>query len=309
TETVRSGGPRREHGHPAPLSPAPGPGPLLTTRIASEGSGTASMTELILNDIENTWCPNGYCRARFDPCLCRVELVLDDERGESHERRFDLVTALRRREDEFGTVRLRELGHVPFLELGARGQVRLVHDDEDRDLPDDLFDAVDPVIEVVQGPAAREVGHREDAVRAVEVRVVEEFAEPFLTHDVPDHQVHLNALGQVRHRDVDLLLRHPRPDRGDVLLVEHVHDKPPDQGGLADGLLADEANLRLETFHRQAMSPLRGASALRRRLLNASRLVLAAGRQLATERPSRLRTIVPSRWKRSSTFSPVFAEV
>src|SRR5437879_8751190 len=75
------------------------------------------MTELILNDIEDTWCPNGYCRARFDPCLCRVELVLDDERGESHERRFDLVTALRRREDEFGSVRLRELGHVPFLEL------------------------------------------------------------------------------------------------------------------------------------------------------------------------------------------------
>src|SRR5438132_13018682 len=99
------------------------------------------MTELILNDIENTWCPNGYCRARFDPCLCRVELVLDDERGESHEPRFDLVTALRRREDEFGTVRLPELGNVPFLDLRARGQGRLVHDDEHRDLTDALFAA------------------------------------------------------------------------------------------------------------------------------------------------------------------------
>src|SRR5439155_915041 len=211
TETVRSGGPRREHGHPAPLSPAPGPGPLLTTRIAGEGSGAATMTKSILNDIENTWCARGYCHARFDPCLRRVELVLDDERGESGERRFDLVPGLRGREEELGTVGLRELRHVPFLESGVRGQVRLVHGDEDRDL--------------------------------------------------------------------------------------------------ADGLLADETHFRLDTFHRQAMSPLRGASALWPRLLNASRLVLAGGRQLATERPSRLRTIVPSRWNRSSTFSPVFAEV
>src|SRR5438309_12063038 len=217
---------------------------------------------------------------------------------------FRLVPGLRGREKELGTVGLRELRHVPFLEPGVRGQVRLVHGDEDRDLADDLLYAVDPVVEVVQGPASREVGDREDAVRAVEVRVLEELVEPFLAHDVPDHQVHLDAWGQVRHGDVDLLLRHPCPDRGDVLLVEHVHDKPPDEGGLADGLLADEANLRLETLHRQAMSPLRGASALRRRLLNASRLVHAAGRQLATERPSRLRTIVPSRWKRNSTFPP-----
>src|SRR5256885_2727655 len=52
-------------------------------------------------------------------CLRRVELALDDERAESGERRFDLVPGFRRREEELGTVGLRELRHVPFLELGA----------------------------------------------------------------------------------------------------------------------------------------------------------------------------------------------
>src|SRR5207247_138190 len=66
-----------------PLLPAQDPS--FSTRIAGEGSGTAAMTESILNDIENTWCARGYSHARFDPCLRRVELVLDDERAESGE--------------------------------------------------------------------------------------------------------------------------------------------------------------------------------------------------------------------------------
>src|SRR2546430_11115745 len=97
-----------------------------------------------------------------------MELMVDDERAESGQRRFDLVPGLRGGEEELGTVGLRELRHVPLLESGVRGQVYLVHDDEDRDLSDDLLHAVDPVIEVVQGPSSREVGDREDAVRAVE---------------------------------------------------------------------------------------------------------------------------------------------
>src|SRR5256712_6140851 len=129
---MRSSGPLHEHGHPAPFSPAPGPGPLRSTRIAGEGSGTATITRLILNDFENIWCEKVTARREPGPGLCLVELMLHDQRREPRERRLDLDAFLCGREEELGTVRLRELRHVPFLELGVRGQVRLVHDDEDR---------------------------------------------------------------------------------------------------------------------------------------------------------------------------------
>src|SRR3989442_8983201 len=118
---MRSSGPLREHGHPAPFSPAPGPGPLHSTRIAGEGSGSATMTGLILNHIENTRCEKVTARLESGLALRGVELLFDHERGEAREHGFDSVAGLRGREEEFGFVRLRELRHIAFLELGVRG--------------------------------------------------------------------------------------------------------------------------------------------------------------------------------------------
>ena len=122
-----------------------------------------------------------------------MELSLDHEGRQPREGRLDLPPGLRGGQQEVGAVSLGELGDVPLHELRARGEVRLVDDDQDRDLPDQRLDAVDPVVEVIQSPSAREVGDREDAVRAVEVRVLQELAEPFLAHDVPDHHVDLQV--------------------------------------------------------------------------------------------------------------------
>ncbi len=68
-------------------------------------------------------------------------------------------------------------------------------------------------------------------------------AEPLHAHDVPDRHRHLNvARGEA---DGDILLRHLRPDRHHVPVVVRVQHEPPNQGGLPDCGLPDEAHLRL----------------------------------------------------------------
>ena len=60
--------------------------------------------------------------------------------------------------------------------------------------------------------------------------------------NVPDLHVPLGM------EEGQLLLGDLRPDRRDVPVVEHVQDVPADQGGLPDGLFADEAHLHFELF-------------------------------------------------------------
>src|SRR5207247_10077390 len=158
----------------------------------------------------------------------------------------------------------------------VRGEVCFVHRDQDRNLSHHVLDAVDPVVEVVERPSSREVGYREDAIRPVEVRVLQQLAKSLLAHDVPDHHVDVDQEIVFRQENAGLLLRHVRADRGQVSLVEHVDRVPADQRGLADGLVPDETHLRLEPLLlRHPTSSPGTAARLRRWLLNDSRAVLS----------------------------------
>src|SRR5713226_4470387 len=237
-----------------------------------------------------------------------MELMVDDMGREPGEDGLDLVPGLRGREGKFAAVGPCELRDLPLPELRARHEVRLVHREDDRYLADDLLDAVDPVVEFIEGPPAGHVGHGEDPVRPVEVGVFQKLAEALLAHDVPDHEDEVDLEIPFRRGHMDLLLRDACADRRDVVLFEHVGHEAADEGRLPDALVADEAYFRLELF-RDQRAPAPKQSRLRRWLLNASWPVLANRCQLATEMPSRWRTMVPSRLNRDSTFSPVLAEV
>src|SRR3989475_12381135 len=69
----------------------------------------------------------------------------------------------------------------------------------------------------------------------------------FLPHDVPDGHVHVD-LRAVPALERHLALRDFRAQGRDVAVVELVLDEPSDQGGLANGGLADQTALRLEAL-------------------------------------------------------------
>src|SRR5437667_86150 len=126
-------------------------------------------------------------------------------------------------------------------------QIDLVDRIDDRDLADDVEDALHPVVEFLERRVPREVAHRDDPFRAVEERFFEEIPEAFLPHDVPDGHVHVD-LRAVRGLERHLALRDLCAQRGDVAVVELVLDEPPDEGGLADRGFADETDLRLDAL-------------------------------------------------------------
>src|SRR5207249_1650505 len=88
-------------------------------------------------------------------------------------------------------------------------EVDLVDRVADRGLAHGLAVAPYPTLFRSQGPSTGEVGDREDAVRAVEERLLQQVPEALLPHDVPDRDVHLELLaaGHVEH---DLPFRHLR---------------------------------------------------------------------------------------------------
>src|SRR6266581_1565217 len=166
--------------------------------------------------------------------------------GEGLEGGLDVDARLRGREMEGTVVRAGRLDHLVLRDLCLVLQVDLVPQEFDRDLPGDAVDAFDPVVEIVERLPAGHVAHRQDPAGAVEVRLLEEFPEALLTHDVPDRHVDLQLARALGHRGRQFLLRDLRAERLDVLVVEVVQDEPTDERRLPDGRLADEAHLH---FH------------------------------------------------------------
>src|SRR5712692_1429873 len=180
-----------------------------------------------------------------------MELMVNDMGGEPGEGFLDLVPSLRGREGKFAAVCPCELRDLPLPELRARLEVGLVHREDYRHFPHDLLDAIDPVVEVIEGLPTGHVGHRDDAVSPVEIGVLQELAETLLAHDVPDHEDDVHLEIPFRGGHMELLLRDARADRRDVVLFEHVGHEAPDEGRLPDALVAHEADFRLELFRDQ----------------------------------------------------------
>src|SRR6266702_3938887 len=168
------------------------------------------------------------------------ELAPRDERPEALERPFDAGARLRGRHEELRPAAFRDLLDLRLAELAVRLEVRLVHRDEDGHAHDDLPHGVDPARDAVERAPSRQ-----DAARSREVRLPQQLSKGLLAHDVPDRhvQVHLEVL--LLDRDAQLLLRDFRAEGRLVPVVVLVEDVPPDQGRLADGRLADEADFRL----------------------------------------------------------------
>src|SRR5712692_6329548 len=180
-----------------------------------------------------------------------MELMVHDMGREPGEDGLDLVPGLRGGEGELAPVCSCELRNLPLPELRARLEVGLVHREDHGHLPHDLLDAVDPVVEVIEGLPTGHVGDGDHAIGPVKVGVLQELSEAFLAHDVPDHEDDVYLEIPFRRGHVDLLLRDARADRRDVMLFEHVGHEAPDEGGLPDALVADEADFRLELFRDQ----------------------------------------------------------
>src|SRR2546427_578126 len=135
-------------------------------------------------------------------------------------------------------------------------EVDLVSEELDRDLARDAVDALDPVVEVFEGLPPGDVAHREDAARSVEIRLLEQLAEAFLAHDVPDRHVDLEFPRPIGRRGGELLLGHLGPERLDVLVVKVLEHESADERGLANRGLADEANFHFHPldFHEEPPS-------------------------------------------------------
>src|SRR6266566_1558258 len=174
-----------------------------------------------------------------------AELAPRDEGSQALERPFHAGTRLRGRHEELRPAALRDLLDVLLAELAVRLEVRLVHRDEDGHAHDDLPDRVDPARNAVEGAPAREVGDGQDAARSREVRFSQQLSEGLVAHDVPDRHVQLHLEVLLLDRDAQLLLRDLRAEGRLVPVVVLVEDVPPDQGGLPDGRVADEAHFRL----------------------------------------------------------------
>src|SRR5947208_13451687 len=69
-------------------------------------------------------------------------------------------------------------------------QIDLVDRIDDRDLADDVEDALHPVVEFLERRVPREVTHRHDPFRAMEKRFFEKSPEAFLPQHDPDGTVH-----------------------------------------------------------------------------------------------------------------------
>src|SRR3970282_1186179 len=148
-----------------------------------------------------------------------------DSVRERPEKGLDVFARPRGRVVAGGVEALRRAVELIFTDWGLVPKVGLVYGEHDGNLADRAEHGLDPGVEVLEGVVPRDVADREDPLGPVEIRLPEELAEPFRPHDVP--------------------------------VVELVEDEPPDQGGLADGVLADETDLRLHPtgfYHRDASS-------------------------------------------------------
>src|SRR5438128_7301767 len=93
---------------------------------------------------------------------------------QTEERILHMLAVFRGREDIRAAERIGHLREVGDAELRLCGQIGLVRDQDDGDLPRDALDGFDPTREDREGLASRQVCHRENPLRAVEERVTEQ---------------------------------------------------------------------------------------------------------------------------------------
>src|SRR3990170_4665502 len=172
-----------------------------------------------------------------------------DRARDREERLVHASSRPRRRQVVRGLVHRAEPRELLLGHDDALREVALVPEEDDWHAPDLLADHRDPAVQVVERILPGDVAHGEDGLRALEVRVAEEGAEALLAHDVPDH--HVEGRGRALPHDVRRLLRDLRAHGRDVAVVEGVRHEPLDQGGLPDGDVADEADLRLDVLRRR----------------------------------------------------------
>src|SRR5439155_397638 len=79
-----------------------------------------------------------------------------------------------------------------------RSRVTRTRTEADRDFADGSEHGLDPRVEVLERVVSSDVGHGEDALRPVEVRLSKELAESLRSHDVPDRHVHLDRVPAFR---------------------------------------------------------------------------------------------------------------
>src|SRR5712692_2849736 len=231
--------------------------------------------------------------------------------GERLERFVDAGPGLRGREEGGRVVDRAHPRQLFLADDPTFLEVHLVPEEHDGDISDLLADHLDPVVEIVEGVFARHVAHRDDAMGSLEVRVPQEGSESFLAHDIPHH--HVEGRGRSPPAHLNSLLGDLRAHRGDVPVIELFLDETPDQGGLADRDVPDEANLGLHVL-------LAGHCGRRHHAApNGRRLMYREGASIAPDNSYSSATIFlayrsfatrwAKDWNASSTFTPAFADV
>src|SRR5205823_5209051 len=206
-------------------------------------------------------------------------------------RRLDILPRLRRAEEALGLERLREIfEHLRHLPPGGC-EVHLVSDENGLDRPRDFREVGKPVFfEARDRLRARDVVDEEGALRALERALLDPFVT-LLPKDIPNHERQVGR--PTGGLEPEVLFRHLRADRRDVLVGELVHDEPADQAGLPDRAVAEEQYLSLDTIvdHREVASF--GGPAYNASWLNVSR---ANRGSLGGRRRSRPPTSRAFRW-------------
>src|SRR5207247_6157404 len=112
---------------------------------------------------------------------------LDDLLREAFEGLLDVVAALRGRVEDRAFVGPEDFRSVFRVHFPPRGQVRLVAEGVDGDRADRVADSVDPLRQVAERGLPGRVEDRDDSLRAVAVRFLEQFEERAVAHDLDDH--------------------------------------------------------------------------------------------------------------------------
>src|SRR5213593_3246924 len=165
---------------------------------------------------------------------------------ETEERILHILAVFRGGEDVGAVERVGHLRELADAELRLCGQIGLIRNEHQGDLSRDTLDGFDPACEDREGLASRQVGHREDPLRAVEERVTEQLPEPDVSDDVPYRHADVDLRVPLRYLDAHRLLLDLCAKRADVFVVELVEDVPSNEGGLPDASFPDEADFRFE---------------------------------------------------------------
>src|SRR5256712_12230721 len=171
---------------------------------------------------------------------------LRDRFAKRPEDELDILACLRGTEEIRGLKRLGRLFHLFLAECGLVLQVRLVDRERDGGLAYGPEHGLDPRVQVLERVVSSDVGHREDALRPMEVSLPEEFAESLRAHDVPDGHVHLDCVANFRIES-EFFLGDFRAERHDVSIIVLVQHVALDERGLAHGVLPDEADFHLHS--------------------------------------------------------------